>query len=102
MKFCKFCDGYLAINKSHVYFLTCLECKTDFKLKNSEFKEQFRSKRIDRTVLKEDGEKYAMICEKLCFCGNKQCSYYEMQTRSADEPMTIFYKCNKCNKTWRE
>jgi len=25
-----------------------------------------------------------------------------MQTRSADEPSTRFYRCTKCNHTWRE
>ena len=34
-------------------------------------------------------------------CGKSECSYYEMQTRSADEPMTIFITCLNCNKRWR-
>ncbi len=37
-------------------------------------------------------------------CGGRECSYYELQTRSADEPMTIFITClNKdCGKKWRQ
>jgi DNA-directed RNA polymerase subunit M/transcription elongation factor TFIIS len=35
-------------------------------------------------------------------CGQKQCSYYQLQTRSADEPMTTFIKCLVCNKEWRQ
>jgi DNA-directed RNA polymerase subunit M/transcription elongation factor TFIIS len=35
-------------------------------------------------------------------CGKRECSYYEMQTRSADEPMTIFITCLNCNKKWRQ
>jgi transcription elongation factor S-II len=34
-------------------------------------------------------------------CGKRQCTYYEMQTRSADEPMTIFVRCLNCGKRWR-
>lgn len=35
-------------------------------------------------------------------CHKKECTYYEMQTRSADEPMTIFITCLNCNKRWRQ
>ena len=35
-------------------------------------------------------------------CGKRQCTYYEMQTRSADEPMTIFVRCLNCGKRWRQ
>ncbi len=35
-------------------------------------------------------------------CGQKQCSYYQLQTRSADEPMTTFIKCLVCNNEWRQ
>lgn len=35
-------------------------------------------------------------------CGSRQCSYYEVQTRSADEPMTQFITCLKCNTRWRQ
>ena len=29
------------------------------------------------------------------------CSYYQMQTRSADEPMTTFVRCLDCGKGWK-
>ena len=35
-------------------------------------------------------------------CKKKQCSYYELQTRSADEPMTIFINCHVCGKQWKQ
>jgi DNA-directed RNA polymerase III subunit RPC11 len=34
------------------------------------------------------------------FCENKRAFYIQIQIRSADEPMTVFYKCTKCKKTW--
>jgi transcription elongation factor S-II len=34
-------------------------------------------------------------------CGKRECTYYELQTRSADEPMTIFITCLNCGKEWR-
>jgi DNA-directed RNA polymerase subunit M/transcription elongation factor TFIIS len=35
-------------------------------------------------------------------CNKRQCTYYEMQTRSADEPMTIFVSCLNCGKRWKQ
>jgi len=35
-------------------------------------------------------------------CKKKMCSYYELQTRSADEPMTIFISCLNCGKNWKQ
>ena len=34
-------------------------------------------------------------------CKSKNCSHYQMQTRSADEPMTTFVTCMDCGNRWR-
>jgi transcription elongation factor S-II len=34
-------------------------------------------------------------------CKSKECTYYQMQTRSADEPMTTFVTCINCNNRWK-
>ena len=34
-------------------------------------------------------------------CKSKKCTYYELQTRSADEPATIFVTCLDCGKNWK-
>jgi transcription elongation factor S-II len=34
-------------------------------------------------------------------CKSKKCTYYELQTRSADEPATIFITCLDCGKNWK-
>jgi len=34
-------------------------------------------------------------------CRSKRCTYYELQTRSADEPATIFVTCLDCGKNWK-
>jgi len=35
-------------------------------------------------------------------CGHDEVIVWMMQTRSADEPPTRFYRCLKCGYTWRE
>lgn len=35
-------------------------------------------------------------------CGERKCTYKQMQTRSADEPMTTFISCLNCGKNWKE
>jgi|UniRef100_A0A6C0EWS6 transcription elongation factor S-II len=34
-------------------------------------------------------------------CHSKKCTYYQLQTRSADEPMTTFVTCLDCGKRWK-
>jgi len=38
------------------------------------------------------------LCGK---CKNRKCTYYQMQTRSADEPMTTFVSCTVCGNRWK-
>ena len=35
-------------------------------------------------------------------CKQRKCTYYELQTRSADEGMTIFITCINCGWRWRQ
>lgn len=34
-------------------------------------------------------------------CKSKKCTYYQLQTRSADEPMTTFVTCLNCGNRWK-
>lgn len=34
-------------------------------------------------------------------CKKKECTYQQMQTRSADEPMTTYVTCTNCLKVWK-
>lgn len=34
-------------------------------------------------------------------CKKKNCTYNQLQTRSADEPMTTFVLCNECGNRWK-
>jgi len=57
--------------------------------------------------MKRDKHKYETRMEaatdtfKCHKCKSKECTYYQMQTRSADEPMTTFVTCIKCGNRWK-
>ena len=34
-------------------------------------------------------------------CKKRKCTYYQLQTRSADEPMTTFVSCLVCGNRWK-
>ena len=44
----------------------------------------------------------AMTTQFLCGrCKKRECSYMELQTRSCDEPASIFVQCLSCGHRWR-
>ena len=71
-----------------------------------EYKPEKWQKLIEKKMIR-DASKYEdknqastnmYTCRK---CKSSRCTYYEMQTRSADEPSTIFVTCLDCGKHWR-
>lgn len=83
------------IEPKHVAFMTHQEFNPD------------RWRVLIEKKMKRDASKYndniqastnMYTCRK---CKSTRCTYYEMQTRSADEPATIFVTCLDCGKHWR-
>lgn len=61
--------------------------------------EKLKKLSIDKsTVKKEEIGDGIFVCNK---CKSKKTIYYQMQTRSADEPMTTFVTCTNCNLKWK-
>ncbi|PWZ01690.1 transcription elongation factor [Testicularia cyperi] len=46
----------------------------------------------------QEAETDAFQCSR---CKQRKTRYYQMQTRSADEPMTTFVTCTNCNHKWK-
>ena len=66
------------------------------------WKELF-DKRAKQDKLKYELKPEAMTDVFKCHrCGSRSCSYYEVQTRSADEPMTQFINCLECGNRWKQ
>ena len=57
--------------------------------------------------IKRDKTKYETNMEaatdtfKCRKCHTNKCTYYQLQTRSADEPMTTFVTCLECGNRWK-
>ena len=58
-------------------------------------REQFIKEGVDASQLaiKQGTLTTQLKCGK---CKKNNCTFHEMQTRSADEPMTVFVFCNEC------
>jgi len=63
-------------------------------------REAFTKEAIDNARLAvQEGTKTDLLkCGK---CKGKNCAYHQVQTRSADEPMTTFVLCNGCGHRWK-
>ena len=58
--------------------------------------------KIKRDEKKFEVDKRGATSEFKCRkCYKRECSYYQLQTRSADEPMTTFVTCLNCGNNWK-
>lgn len=88
-------------NQGEVTFEDIAKMDT-YELFPSRWKEQFEQQQI-REKRQLEGNRSMATDMFLCTrCHKRECTYYEMQTRSADEPMTIFITCLNCSKHWRQ
>jgi transcription elongation factor S-II len=82
---------------------------TEFELAGFTAEEIFPTKYAEiMASLVESQPKMAVVPEEIpdgmftCgVCKSKKTTYYQLQTRSADEPMTTFVTCTNCNKRWK-
>ena len=64
---------------------------------------ELRDKQLQREQKILEGNKSRATDQFKCRrCLKRECTYYELQTRSVDEPMTIFITCLNCGKEWRQ
>ncbi|HET6517569.1 MAG TPA: transcription factor S [Nitrosopumilaceae archaeon] len=99
MKFCPSCEVRLKKSDSG---LKCPKCDyvegSATTTKKVEEKQVSEFNVLDENEGKETLPTIKIDCEK---CGHNEAVWWMLQTRSADEPTTQFYRCTKCNHTWR-
>jgi len=71
-------------------------------LANPKLQEERRKLKEHQIAARQD-HKIAASCTLFqCFkCGKNETTYFQLQTRSADEPMTTFVTCVSCGNHWR-
>lgn len=73
-------------------------------LRSAEQREQDRKiqkENMDKAMVAQ-GEKSISTSLQCGKCGQRKVTYTEAQTRSADEPMTVFCTCLNCGKSWKQ
>jgi transcription factor S len=101
--FCTKCGSILRPKEKagkRVLFCSCGFTKDPENETSTELKETVvAAKKIEVMESIETNPKIKAKCEK---CGHNIAFYWTQQTRGADEPETRFFRCAKCNFTWRE
>jgi DNA-directed RNA polymerase subunit M/transcription elongation factor TFIIS len=94
-------DLYARYKSGEITFKDISEMDT-YQLFEERWKDSFAQQQI-REKRQLEGDKSMATDRFLCGkCGKRESTYYELQTRSADEPMTIFITCLNCGKHWRQ
>jgi DNA-directed RNA polymerase subunit M len=103
LKFCPKCEVKLKKSDSG---LECSKCGYIEGEKVTKKKKTITKDEPDFSLLAFEGNEgedtnptVKIDCEK---CGHGEAVAWMFQTRSADEPTTRFYRCQKCKYTWRD
>lgn len=107
MKFCPDCGTRLKlkqINDIIIMNMHCERCNFAVPSENNIIRYESDSVKEQIKVVSDKTDivplpTIEVDCQK---CGNKDAYWWMLQTRGGDEPTTRFYRCTKCNYTWRE
>uniref|UniRef100_A0A6U5GW28 DNA-directed RNA polymerase subunit n=1 Tax=Calcidiscus leptoporus TaxID=127549 RepID=A0A6U5GW28_9EUKA len=105
MHFCPTCANMLQLESrdGNMHFV-CPTCSYLYRLKAKVSTDVLLSrKEVDDVLGGAEAWKNADQTDASCpRCSHHRAYYQQLQIRSADEPMTTFYKCVDCGFRWRE
>jgi transcription factor S len=100
MEFCPKCGSIIVVEGKKA---NCAKCryrpKGTIKIQASE---KINSAKGVAVIDESKLTTYPKVGIKCPDCKHKEAYFWTMQTRSSDEAETKFYKCVKCERTWRE
>ena len=105
MHFCPICGNLLLIEEATNGMRFC--CPTcpflhDIDKKYTS-KAKLKAKELDSVFGGTDAWENVDRTQAKCpHCGNGEAYFMQIQIRSADEPMTTFYKCVRCSERWND
>ncbi|MEK6898634.1 MAG: transcription factor S [Nanoarchaeota archaeon] len=99
MEFCPKCGSVIVISDKKA---SCAKCgfkpKGHVKIQASE---KFGKSASIAIVKEKESSTYPIVSIKCPKCKHGEAFFWTLQTRSSDESETKFYKCSKCEHTWR-
>ncbi len=105
MHFCPNCGNLLLIDEgSECTNFCCPTCSYKFDITQKyESKILLKKKEIGDVLGGSDAWENVDRTQAKCpYCSHDTAYFMQIQIRSADEPMTTFYKCIKCMKQWND
>ncbi|TFK20431.1 hypothetical protein FA15DRAFT_673461 [Coprinopsis marcescibilis] len=105
MLFCPTCANILAISaETGNNKWGCNTCPYEFPItKQMTSRTRMTLKQVDDVLGGDEMWKHADQTQASCpKCNFDSAYFYQLQIRSADEPMTTFYRCVNCAHQWRE
>ncbi|MFX0116275.1 MAG: transcription factor S [Candidatus Hodarchaeota archaeon] len=106
--FCNKCGTLLESQKSEdrTYKVFCPSCgwTADPEKQNLVMTRHIEhNEEIEKTVIiEEDLQSMPTMAQECPKCNHNRVFYWQLQTRRSDEGATTFYRCTKCEHTWRE
>ena len=106
MKFCEKCGNLMLVDKKRTRtFLVCRKCGRTSKMKDEKviITESMHDQGRGVVVMGKDEALSELPVTKIMCpkCEHSEARWWMQQTRAADEPPTLFYKCCKCGYSWR-
>ncbi|RDW92571.1 DNA-directed RNA polymerase subunit [Coleophoma crateriformis] len=109
--FCPSCSNVLTVSQTTVdneptNRLECLTCPYEYVISKRYYERKIFTRPDREDVFGGPGawdnaDKSQTQCPKEG-CDGEEAAFFQVQIRSADEPMTSFYKCMTCGNRWRE
>jgi|SRR3989338_35711 len=104
IEFCEKCGSILVpVKKGKNSYMKCRGCGKEVKKEMKSMKiveEKPKSKGV--VVIEQDMTLLPLTDKECPKCEHGRAYWWLQQTRSADEPPTQFFRCEKCKHTWRE
>eukprot|EP00927_Polykrikos_kofoidii_P076015 TRINITY_DN72639_c0_g1_i1.p1 TRINITY_DN72639_c0_g1~~TRINITY_DN72639_c0_g1_i1.p1 ORF type:complete len:110 (-),score=15.33 TRINITY_DN72639_c0_g1_i1:59-388(-) len=105
-QFCPTCANLLIIEQGRraTVAFRCRTCPYIYKIEEKlTAKHMLPRRAVDDVLGGSEAWKDVDQIEARCpSCSNDRAFFRQFQTRSADEPMTVFFRCVRCAYNWKE